>query len=254
MRTFVLTWLCAAAAALRTTAPSRRVARCAVVCSVRNAVGLDVQRAAHEIQQTLLPVDAARPGEVQLVGDGAVTRPLSTVHAAAALDEFLSSPELSDAHLLNTVNYEALADGSYMCEMAALSLFAYCVTPVVTVRIDRSAAAQERELLIRVVDVRLHVQRGGAAPWVLQGTAVESHNRVSWDVAQGAAAADDAERAAITLRTELTLRVRVQLPPRFPLPHAAIERPASLLLRATSDAQCRQFLSEIERGFERARR
>ena len=69
---------------------------------------------------------------------------------------------------------------------------------------------------------------------------VESTNRVSWK-----RSADGVPQ----LQTELRLSVGVKLPRRFPLPRAAIEKPASLILRATCEAQCRQFLAEIEQGY-----
>ena len=180
-------------------------------------------------------VDSAR--RVVFVGGATVTRSI-----AGSLDGFqrwIAEPVRSDASLLNTVSCEALGNDCYRCEMARIAMLSYRVTPLLTVRIERGG--DPSSLLIRVIDVSISIQGGrDVKPWVLRGARVESTNRVSWR-SEG-----DAETE---LRTELRLRVGVELPRLFPLPRAAIERPGSLILQATCDAQCRQFLTEIEEGY-----
>ena len=212
--------------------------------AIQNAIRKDMQRA--EITTPAVMVgDAASDGvvddgarRVELVGGGTVTRSIAA--SVADVERWISSPTLSDSSLLNTVSYEALGNDCYRCQMVRIAMFSYRVTPLLTVRIERDHA-DSGALLIRAVDVSISIQNGrGAKPWLLSGARVASTNCISWR-ADGDATTE--------LQTELRLRVSVELPRRLPLPRAAVERPGSLILQATCDAQCRQLLAEIEAGF-----
>ena len=149
--------------------------------------------------------------------------------------------EASDPSLLNTIQYTRLDDGTYECELSSIGFGSFgSYVPTLTVRLDRE---RDGLLVIRVLRVRILTRgRWDSEPRELQGATADSCNRVSW-------APHDGAEAEVRLRTDLELKVAIEVPRRLPLPLAAVEQPGSLILRNVCRVQCRQFLADIERGY-----
>ena len=174
-----------------------------------------------------------------LIGGASKTRAVGHPQGQSQLPEFLLS-RASDASLLGAgsdVSYQEVAAGLYECEMPAIKMLGFTVSPVLTVRLERDSTM----VRIRVVSAHIYLLKPGSADaQLLQGAAIESANTLSWTSDEG----------GWLLTTDLTLRVAVELPRGFLLPRVAVDRPASAVLRRVCAIQCEQFLHSLERSFE----
>lgn len=201
------------------------------------------RRAAVRAGSSQEPPWHTRPANLE--GGARATRTVAGAAGPRGLAAFLGTPE-SDAALLNTATYARTPAGAYECTLEPIQMLSYSVVPEITVRIERAAAGSS--LTIRVLAVRVSLRRGARSPRYLQGAVIDSANTVRWaDAAAGASGGGG--DGGVELSTDLTLRISVRLPRRFPLPRAAIEAPGSRLLLSVCAAQCRGFLGDIEAGY-----